>query len=184
MGYIDSNGVYIYDENDLFAPVHTSMNLLGGSVSEALEEMSLEKVGPKKFRNCAISMAGVVLLAGQSANITPVQTTPAAPFGPGRPYIVTMKTMLTINYDPKAEANVALYKDGGLVMQAPDRNPATTGTWRDTAALDFSVLVDDDLVHTWQGRVFAVAGSNAISFVSGGSPYHYFQLELEEAESI
>lgn len=40
MATTDSNGIVFYEEGDLFAPVHTALNLLSASVSAALDEVT------------------------------------------------------------------------------------------------------------------------------------------------
>lgn len=74
MGYINSTGIYVYDEDDLIAPVHTALNLLGGSVTEKLIDYDpvLPQFHTKRLSTNAVAIAatsGFANLAGTNLTV-------------------------------------------------------------------------------------------------------------------
>ena len=103
MGFIDENGIYVYDETDLFAPVHTALNLLGTCVSEKL--VDYDATLPLFYTKTISGAIAVVATSG----FTPLEGTTLS---------VTLPRKALVRVDFNTWATIGTFSSGTVDMRA------------------------------------------------------------------
>jgi hypothetical protein len=111
MGYIDENGVYVYDEADLFAPVHTALNLGQTSISEALGDLTdkvdaLDPTLPLVYSKGMPGSTATAITATSWANIA------------GTNLSITLPKKAVVEVSTNAWLQIASFSSGSVELRA------------------------------------------------------------------